>query len=287
MLPAVDVHQHLWPEAFVAALSRRPEPPCLRGAVLRLPGERDSEADLRPMGSTCASGCSTGTASTSRSSRSPLARDGSGGRARRASTTRLFSSSSRASGRLQALAAGACLRASPERASRPPLSSPESTRCSPSFARPDRCCSSIPGHRRELPAGRTVLVARNRRLHRADAGRLRHLARARRGALPVRSGRLLHPRRRRARSSSSGMRSRGVDDRSVIHPNVFFDTSSYGRRALELCLVDLRGQPARLRERRARDRLPTDARGGPGLRRGGRADRHRERPPGALLDALR
>ena len=32
------------------------------------------------------------------------------------------------------------------------------------------------------------------------------------------------------------MRSRGFDDREAIHPNVFFDTSSYGRRALELCL---------------------------------------------------
>jgi predicted TIM-barrel fold metal-dependent hydrolase len=32
------------------------------------------------------------------------------------------------------------------------------------------------------------------------------------------------------------MRSRGVDDREAIRPNVYFDTSSYGRRALELCL---------------------------------------------------
>ena len=30
--------------------------------------------------------------------------------------------------------------------------------------------------------------------------------------------------------------SRGVDVRSVLHGNVFFDTSSYGRRALELCI---------------------------------------------------
>jgi len=33
------------------------------------------------------------------------------------------------------------------------------------------------------------------------------------------------------------MRSRGVDDRVAVQPNVFFDTSSYGRRALELCLA--------------------------------------------------
>jgi hypothetical protein len=30
--------------------------------------------------------------------------------------------------------------------------------------------------------------------------------------------------------------SRGVDVRSVLHPNVHFDTASYGRRALELCV---------------------------------------------------
>ena len=30
--------------------------------------------------------------------------------------------------------------------------------------------------------------------------------------------------------------SRGVDVRSVLYPNLFFDTASYGRRALELCV---------------------------------------------------
>ena len=30
--------------------------------------------------------------------------------------------------------------------------------------------------------------------------------------------------------------SRGVDVRSTLHRNVFFDTASYGRRALELCI---------------------------------------------------
>ena len=30
--------------------------------------------------------------------------------------------------------------------------------------------------------------------------------------------------------------SRGIDTRSVLYPNVFFDTASYGRRALELCV---------------------------------------------------
>ena len=45
-MPAVDFHQHLWPESFVAALSRRTEPPRLRGATLELPGARPYEVDL-------------------------------------------------------------------------------------------------------------------------------------------------------------------------------------------------------------------------------------------------
>ncbi len=49
-LPRLDVHQHLWPEPFVAALARRPEAPCLRreggGWTLRLAGEPDAPLDL-------------------------------------------------------------------------------------------------------------------------------------------------------------------------------------------------------------------------------------------------
>ena len=44
--PAVDVHQHLWPEELVRALSQRRERPCLRGSRLRLAGLPESEVDL-------------------------------------------------------------------------------------------------------------------------------------------------------------------------------------------------------------------------------------------------
>jgi predicted TIM-barrel fold metal-dependent hydrolase len=37
----VDVHQHLWPEALIAALRERPTPPRLRGWTLELAGEPD------------------------------------------------------------------------------------------------------------------------------------------------------------------------------------------------------------------------------------------------------
>lgn len=45
-MPAVDFHQHLWPEPFTEALARRPRPPRLRGSILELAGERASEIDL-------------------------------------------------------------------------------------------------------------------------------------------------------------------------------------------------------------------------------------------------
>jgi 6-methylsalicylate decarboxylase len=44
--PAVDFHQHLWPEPLVELLARRQQPPRLRGSVLELAGERASEIDL-------------------------------------------------------------------------------------------------------------------------------------------------------------------------------------------------------------------------------------------------
>ena len=45
-MAVIDVHQHLWPEALVAALSKRNAPPRLRGATLELAGEPACEVDL-------------------------------------------------------------------------------------------------------------------------------------------------------------------------------------------------------------------------------------------------
>lgn len=44
--PAFDVHQHLWPEALVSALSRRREPPRIRRSILHLEGAPESDAHL-------------------------------------------------------------------------------------------------------------------------------------------------------------------------------------------------------------------------------------------------
>jgi 6-methylsalicylate decarboxylase len=50
--PRIDVHQHLWPEPFVAALASRTEPPALGRAGrewrLRLAGEPEAPLDLAP-----------------------------------------------------------------------------------------------------------------------------------------------------------------------------------------------------------------------------------------------
>jgi 6-methylsalicylate decarboxylase len=43
--PAVDFHQHLWPEPFIAALSRRQSPPRLRRSTLELAGS-SGDVDL-------------------------------------------------------------------------------------------------------------------------------------------------------------------------------------------------------------------------------------------------
>lgn len=45
-MPTVDLHQHLWPEQFVEALTKRRRPPRLSGSVLHLAGEADSEVDF-------------------------------------------------------------------------------------------------------------------------------------------------------------------------------------------------------------------------------------------------
>jgi predicted TIM-barrel fold metal-dependent hydrolase len=42
----VDLHQHLWPEELIRALERRREPPRLRGRTLELAAEGSFEADL-------------------------------------------------------------------------------------------------------------------------------------------------------------------------------------------------------------------------------------------------
>ena len=45
-MPTIDVHQHLWPEPLIVALRERERPPRLRGSTLELAGEGEWEIDL-------------------------------------------------------------------------------------------------------------------------------------------------------------------------------------------------------------------------------------------------
>src|SRR3954447_8956329 len=44
-VPPIDVHQHLWPEPFLAALRSRRTPPRLDGWTLELPGDAPYRVD--------------------------------------------------------------------------------------------------------------------------------------------------------------------------------------------------------------------------------------------------
>jgi predicted TIM-barrel fold metal-dependent hydrolase len=45
-MPTIDVHQHLWPEPLIEALAGRQRPPRLSGSMLELPGAPAVEVDL-------------------------------------------------------------------------------------------------------------------------------------------------------------------------------------------------------------------------------------------------
>jgi hypothetical protein len=49
-VPGTDVHQHLWPPSFLEALAARTEPPLLSERALRLPGEPDWELNVEAHG---------------------------------------------------------------------------------------------------------------------------------------------------------------------------------------------------------------------------------------------
>jgi len=45
-MPVIDIHQHLWPGSLIEVLTRRRRPPRLDGTTLELPGEPPQEVDL-------------------------------------------------------------------------------------------------------------------------------------------------------------------------------------------------------------------------------------------------
>ena len=236
-MPAFDVHQHLWPEAFTAALARRREPPCFDGRVLRLPGELDSEIDLgdHDLDTRLAlldrHGIDVALVSVP-----PGYLTDPEGKLADAYHTGVLELVRSASGRIQALAAGvcrpgfagACVAAGELVGGIDPLLGELRAARQLLFVHP--------GPPRELPGDAPpwwgAVVDYSAQMQAAYATWLARDA-TRFADLPVVFAILAGG----APIQLERMRSRGVDDRAAMHPNVFLDTSSYGRRALDLCLA--------------------------------------------------
>ena len=93
-----------------------------------------------------------------------------------------------------------------------------------------------PGRGGEPPTDATAVVGLGDRLHGPDAGGVPRLARLRSGALAVRCRFVFAILAGGAPFQLERLARRGVDVRSALDPNTFFDVSTYGRRAIELCI---------------------------------------------------
>ncbi len=236
-MPATDVHQHLWPEPFVAALSRRDRPPCLRGRTLELSVEGSFEVDLKAheLDSRLAlldeAGIDRAVISlgpTMETEPHPELRD--------AYNEGILELAGHSGGRLVPLAegqcrpgfAGTCVSPAALAAGIEPLLVELEAAGQMLFVHPG-APSSLPPHApawwaacadytAQMQAAYMVWLARYAEHHPSLPVVFAILA----GGAPVQLER---------------MRSRGVEVRTTLHANVYFDTSSYGRRALELALA--------------------------------------------------
>lgn len=237
-MPSFDLHQHLWPEGFISALSRRSERPRLRGRMLEL-GEGDFETDLaehrleKRLALLDRDGIDIAVVSlqpTLGADDVPELVD-----AYHAGIRELVAASG---GRLRALAVGECLdgfagasvsaRAIVRELERvAPLLRDLEGRRQFLFVHPGP--TAAPG---DLPAWWPSVVDYTAEMQAAYAAWLARGAEVYRG-LPVVFAILAGG----GPIQLERLRSRGVDVRTILHANVFFDTASYGRRALELCLA--------------------------------------------------
>ena len=244
-LGRVDVHQHLWPEPFLAALARRTSPPCLRGNTLELPTEPGGQVDLeahtlenrlraldrdRIDVALVSLPPTLGVEALPAEERKPLLDAYHEG---------MLELERAAGGRLRALAVGSC-RDGFAGASLPaaalvhdgeriePLLAELERRGNVLFVHPGPPSPAPPGappwwpsivdYTAQMQAAYTAWLARGAEAH----PRLRVVFAILAGGAPVQLERL---------------RSRGVEVRTTLHPNVYLDVASYGHRALELCLA--------------------------------------------------
>jgi predicted TIM-barrel fold metal-dependent hydrolase len=242
-VPTVDVHQHLWPEPFVEVLKRRQRPPRLSGSVLELPGEGAIEIDLRAHGLRARldvlDRCEIDVAVVSLPP--TLGIEGlpedEGAELAAAYESGILELAAASSGRLVPLAAGAglegfvgvCVGAGELL---------DLDRLAPRLDELERSGAFLfvhpgPAHPPHgAPAWWPAIVEYTAQMQTAyavwlaeGAERWRDLAivfAILAGGGPFQLERLI---------------SRGVSGRELLHENVYFETASYGRRALDLCLA--------------------------------------------------
>lgn len=233
---AIDVHQHLWPETLIRALERRSSPPRIRGRALELAGEPGGEVDVRAHALDARLELlDRYELETAVISLAPTMETDPHADLRDAYHEGILDVVAASDGRLVALAAGeslsgfvgACISSAALVAGSDRLLAELETAGQLAFVHP-----GPPGR---LPVDAPpwwpavadytaqMQAAYLTWLHR-DADRFPRLAivfAILAGGGPIQLERL---------------ESRGVEQRSAVHENAFFDTSSYGRRALRLCI---------------------------------------------------
>ncbi len=239
-MPTVDLHQHLWPEAFISALSARTAAPFLRGSTVVL-GEGEFELDLREheLDRRLAALDRDGTELAVVSLQTTIGLDRLAP-SERAELVRIWEDGARelvaaAGGRLAALSAGGTLdgfvgarvgsQALADLDALAPLLDELDRRGAFLFVHP----SGGPVEARP-PWWSAVAVYPAQ----MQAAYMNWLAdgQARWESLPVVFAILAGG----APFQLERLATRGVDVRSTLHGNLYLDTASYGRRALELCI---------------------------------------------------
>jgi predicted TIM-barrel fold metal-dependent hydrolase len=233
----IDVHQHLWPEQLIRALERRAEPPRLRGGRLELAVEGSFDVDLRQhelaarlalldryeldlalvsLAPTLETEGATDLVDAYHEGITEVVA-GSGGRI-----------AALAADRPRAGFAGVCISAGALVAGIDPLYAALEREGGLLFVHPG------PPGAKPPPRGPAWWAAGVEYTAQMQAAYLTWLERdaARFPAVDVVFAILAGG----APIQLERLRSRGVEVRSTLHPNGYFDTSSYGRRALELCL---------------------------------------------------
>jgi hypothetical protein len=243
-VPTVDVHQHLWPEPLIGALSRRRRPPRLKGSILELPDGMALGIDLDAhrletrLALLDRCGIDVAFVSLPPSLGFGTVADGEWSELA-AAYERGILELAEGSDRLVALSAGSsderfdgsCIAASALLAldEIAPVLDALERRGSFVFVHPGPA-GPIPGasawwpavveHTAQMQAAYAAWLARG-----AERWpRLRVVFAILAGGGPFQLERL---------------QSRGVSGRDSLHENVLFETASYGRRALELCLSTL------------------------------------------------